>query len=289
MLAHDGAEDVSWSVLACPHARRRPHDRRRQALPARPRQRPRRLRGRLGRGPRLDRRERGRQEHPDEGAVRAADGRRGNDRGRRTAGRDALRPRRHRPGHRDGAPALHAGRAADGGREPGPGRGAPPGAVDRHARRTASSAGTDRALRLRPRPRRPHRRAPGRPAAAGGDPQGAVPRRPHPDHGRADRRPDPAGDARTVRVPARLRASGERGRLHLAQARRGDGDLRSHERDARRPHGGHRAAGRHRRRMVEVLLRVTLQGRDVTALGARARREAGSRATCPRTATSAAS
>jgi hypothetical protein len=243
ILAHDGAEDVSWSVLACRHARRRPHDRRRQALPARPRQRPRRLRGRLGRGPRPDRRERGRQEHPDEGAVRAADGRCGHDRGRRTAGRDALRPRCHRPGHRDGAPALHAGRAADGGREPGPGRGAPPGAVDRHARRTASGAGTDRALRLRPRPRRPHRRAPGRPPAAGGDPQGAVPRRPHPDHGRADRRPDAAGDARPVHLPARLRRGRSRRRVHLAQARRGHGDLRSHERHARRPDGGHGGVG----------------------------------------------
>ena len=113
-----------------------------------------------------------------------------------TASRTDPRPaRRHRAGHRHGAPALHADPVADGRRE-------------HHARATSRSREADfstsaaRASRSRSLPAAtgctldPDARTEtaGRPAAAGRDRQDALPRRRHPDPRRADGGADAAGD-----------------------------------------------------------------------------------------------
>ena len=77
--------------------------------------------------------------------------------------------------------------------------------------------------------RRPARDRPGhhrRPAAAGGDPEGALPRRGHPRARRADGGADPAGGAGALRDRAEPDRAGQVDHLHQPQAERGDRDRR---------------------------------------------------------------
>ncbi len=91
--------------------------------------------GRGRRDPRHRRRERRRQVDVDEDPLRHASARRGAHAGARRRGPFHLPQRRHRHGHRHGAPALHAGRQPDRARERDPRLGA-------DARRSTGSTST---------------------------------------------------------------------------------------------------------------------------------------------------
>ena len=152
---------------------------------------------RPGRDPRPARRERRRQDDPDEHPLRAGTPGRGQDPHRRHRGRPDRAVRRDPPRDQHGPPALHAGPGADRRREHRPRRG------DDRPRRLPRSQGGPQAdrrarspLRLRGRPGGQGRLAVGRLAAAGRDPEGALPRREGARPRRADRGPDAAGDAR---------------------------------------------------------------------------------------------
>ena len=182
---------------------------------------------------------------PDEGEI-CVDGRAGAHR----------RPARcHRARHRHGAPALHAGAAADRDREhhagPGVAGGRDAGRWAAWRRSTARTAAArirelSRAVRPGGRPGRARQGPDGRRAAARGDRQGALPPRRDPDPGRADGRADAAGGRRAVRRHARLADAGQVDRLHHPQAARGARRRRPHQRDARRADG--RARSRPARR-----------------------------------------
>ena len=120
-----------------------------------------------------------------------------------TAGRgghDRLAPRRDRPRHRHGPPALRAGGPLHGHGERDPRRG---GRRDPRHRRPPSQgrASSRRRYGFSVDPSALGRGPLGRGGAAGRDPQGAVPGRRHPHPRRAHRRPHAAGDEGAVREP----------------------------------------------------------------------------------------
>ena len=203
-------------------------------------QRPDRSVGVPGTGARPARRERRRQDDPDERPVRAAPAGRGRDPAGRQEGPVQLAEGRHRGRHRDGAPALHARTGVHRGRERHPGHGGnapvrPAGPAQGPPRRARAVP----ALRARGRPGRPGGGPAGRHPAAGRDHQGAGQGRVRADPRRADRGAHPGRDRRPV--PHHQAAQGRRHvhRLHLAQAQGSPGD-RGHDHRAAPRRGGRR-------------------------------------------------
>ena len=151
--------------------------------------------------------------HADAGEIRV-DGARG------PHGKPA---RCHRPRHRHGAPAFHAGRHLHRAGEPGAGRrgrtaaGRRPGGG---ARRAGAAGARVRAFG---RSRCAGGRPVGRRAAARRDPEGAVPRRAHPDPRRAQRRADAAGDRPALPHPGDAEGARRHGRADHPQAARDHG------------------------------------------------------------------
>ena len=86
-----------------------------------------------------------------------------------------------------------------------------------------------------------------RPAAAGGDPQGALPRGEGPRARRADRGPDAAGDQRDLRRPPPPQGRGDEHHLHHPQARRGPGNRGPDHGHPAWPGRGRAPAGRNER------------------------------------------
>ena len=205
-----------------------------------------------GTGARPARRERRRQDDPDERALRAAPAGRGRDPAGRQEGPVQLAEGRHRGRHRDGAPALHARTGVHRGRERHPGHGGnAPVRPARPAQGPQRRARAVPALRARGRPGRPGGGPAGRHPAAGRDHQGAGQGRVRAHPRRADRGAHPGRGRRPV--PHHQAAEGRRHvhRLHLAQAQGSSGD-RGHDHRAAprrggRPEGAVRDRGRARR------------------------------------------
>ena len=181
-----------------------------------------------GRDPGTARRERQRQDHADEHALRHLLPGRGRDRHRRQGGRDPLAEGRLRPRHRHDPPAFQAGRRAD--------------RRGKHRARPARPAGSEgrkredprhlRSLRLRGRPEPEDLQHVRQPEADRGDREGPLPRGGYPDPRRAHRRADPAGERQALRGAAQHAQRRQGHRHHHPQDARGRGPVRPRGRAA---------------------------------------------------------
>ena len=157
-----------------------------EALPDRAGQRRRLDPAQAWRDPRAARRERSRQEHAGEDAVRALPARRGRDPDQGRGGPPPRPRRRHQARRRHGPPALPTRAGVHGGREHHARRrdAARPVCSTPALRRNGSASCPP--VRARRRPERARRGPSGRHAAARRDPQGALPAGRHPDPRRTD-------------------------------------------------------------------------------------------------------
>ena len=219
-----------------------------EALSRHPRERPRRLRSRQGRGARPPGRERGRQVDAHEHPLRALPRRRGRDPSQRETPSHRLPERRDQSRDRDGAPALHVDSGHDGRREHRPRGRASQRPVSRPRSRGATCTRPLPALWAHRRPDGPGRADQRRPAATRRDPEGALSRRRDPHPRRAHRRAHAAGGERALRRHPLAHRAGEVDHLHQPQAQRGAGDRRPDHRPSSGKARRHRAARRARRR-----------------------------------------